>query len=191
MCMQHLLLMMIVSSVSLICMDQKTSPAVQKLDVKKLFWALKYNKIHEVKYFLFDGMNVNVTFNYMDTERATIFKKVTPLIVASLYGSLSTVKLLLKHPDIKIYQRDAMYGDTALIWAARCGQANVVRQLLDAGANPFLKNKRQWTARKEAQRSLLHTYAASYKTNFDQIIADLTMSESIIKKELASKKLTQ
>src|SRR5579872_2146588 len=186
MLMQRLLMMIAISFTCLVSMDiQKTS-----VDVRRLFWALKYDKSHEVKYFLFDGMDVNFRFTY-GIQGRMLYKEVTLLIVASLFGSITTVKLLLKQPDIKIYDRDHRYGDTALIWAARCGQDKVVRALIDAGANPFLKNKRQSSALQEAKKSLLNTYGLGYRENFDTIISDLEMARQIQCKEKSyRKKLT-
>jgi ankyrin repeat protein len=188
MLMQRLLMMIAISFTCLVSMDiQKTS-----IDVRRLFWALKYDKSHEVNYLLSDKMDVNFKFTYIDRQASTLFKKVTPLIVASLFGSITTVKLLLKRPGIKTYERDHKYGDTALIWASRCGRDKVVRALIDAGANPFLKNKRQLSALQEAKKSLLNTYALGYSQNFETIIRDLEMARQIQRKEKSDiKKLTQ
>jgi ankyrin repeat protein len=59
----------------------------------------------------------------------------TPLMTASRVGSLATVKTLIE-AGAKIDSKDERRGQTAVMWAAAEGQADVVQELIRAGANP-------------------------------------------------------
>ena len=64
------------------------------------------------------------------------------MITAARHGSYENVERYLKsgvHPDIT-YDVDEYEGWTALQWAAYCGKHDVVRLLLEHGANPTLVN---------------------------------------------------
>ena len=68
--------------------------------------------------------------------RNTIF--FTPLMVASFYGYVEIVACLLTHGRIPLDAVDSLGGATALYWAADKGHAEVVRLLLQAGADPTI-----------------------------------------------------
>src|SRR5215212_3929980 len=58
----------------------------------------------------------------------------TPLMTASRTGSLATVKLLIAH-RANVDSKDERRGQTALMWAAAEGHADVVQALIDADAD--------------------------------------------------------
>ena len=58
----------------------------------------------------------------------------TPLHFAARRGNDEIVKVLLKHPKVKIDVRDS-YGKTALHMACSEGQSSVCKLLLDKGAD--------------------------------------------------------
>jgi len=58
----------------------------------------------------------------------------TPLMTAARSGSLVAVKTLLAH-GAKVDAKDDARGQTALMWAAAEGHADVVQALIDAGAD--------------------------------------------------------
>ena len=65
----------------------------------------------------------------------------TPLMTASHKGSLKIVELLLKNPKIKINAR-SKNGKTALFFAAAAGHTKIVTKLINHGANPKIKEKK-------------------------------------------------
>ena len=58
----------------------------------------------------------------------------TPLMTAARTGSLATVKLLIAH-RANVDSKDERRGQTALMWAAAEGHADVVQALIDADAD--------------------------------------------------------
>ena len=68
--------------------------------------------------------------------------RVTPLIIACKRGYLSMVKTLLKSRRLQINYTD-LEGATALWHAAAQGYPDIVRALLDRGANPRMSNVRK------------------------------------------------
>lgn len=72
------------------------------------------------------------------------------LIIAAMAGDVPTIELLLKH-GAKLEYQENRAGATALIMAASENQAEAVKALLNAGANPNAKTKRGETALKVAQ----------------------------------------
>jgi len=149
---------------------------------QQFFLALKKNKTEDVKFYLAEGMNVNIQLSYCN------FKGVTPVMVTALYNCNRTLELLLKQPGVLVDLRDKQWGDTALIMAARAGHYEVVHKLLDAGANRFLKNKKQWTAYKEAYRSPFYLYAPGYREDFEKVILDLEIARQVQYKEKSERK---
>jgi ankyrin repeat protein len=87
----------------------------------------------------------------------------TPLMTAARTGTLAAVKALLSHGAL-VDGKDEARGQTALMWAAAEGQADVVRTLVEAGADvrsrlpsgftPFLFAVRQ--GHLDVVRDLLH-----------------------------------
>lgn len=68
-----------------------------------------------------------------------------PLTAAAFKQNVGIVRGLLAHPKIEVDRRDND-GYTALMWAASKGHEDMVNLLLEAGADPKLKNKRGETA---------------------------------------------
>jgi len=80
-----------------------------------------------IKYLIKHGCNPNlISISYE-----------TPLHIAACYSSVNVVKYLLAIPDINIDALDTDNG-TALINAAMCGIIEIVKCLLDYGANKEL-----------------------------------------------------
>lgn len=89
----------------------------------------------------------------------------TPLRLAVSYRNLEAVTILLNHPDIKIDDAD-LHGDTALIFAARMGNLEIVKMLLDHGANKNIKNQTGYNAADEAEafgRQEIYEFIAAYQ----------------------------
>jgi ankyrin repeat protein len=64
----------------------------------------------------------------------------TQLMMASQVGVVPVVQDLLRH-GARVDEREAAYGQTALMYAARAGHAGVVAALLAAGASPNVATK--------------------------------------------------
>jgi ankyrin repeat protein len=56
-------------------------------------------------------------------------------MVASMKGYTDTVKEIITHKNVNVNAKD-YYGNTALIYAAKDGYADIVKILISAGANP-------------------------------------------------------
>lgn len=63
-----------------------------------------------------------------------------PLTSAAYRGSKRSIYILLKHPDIDVNKRD-IDGQTALLVAAKRGYGDIVEILLEAGADPTIKDR--------------------------------------------------
>jgi len=74
-------------------------------------------------------------------------ESVATFIKAARYGQADVVKA---HLDKKMVAETDYLGNTALITAAGGGHADIVKMLLDAGANPNAANKKKRTALMEA-----------------------------------------
>lgn len=83
-----------------------------------------------VEFLLSKGADVNA-WSYLGT----------PLHQAAHYGHAPVAKILLKHKDINIHQKDGR-GYTALYWAAHYEHLEVTRALLIAGAE--IDNPKHW-----------------------------------------------
>lgn len=82
--------------------------------------------------------NLNFLIEYKDLS---FDKKMSPLILASYLGRIECVKLMLENPylDIDISTEDSGY--TSLCVACLTGNYEVVKILLDGGAETNLPNK--------------------------------------------------
>ncbi|CAH3168725.1 unnamed protein product [Pocillopora meandrina] len=110
--------------------------------VTPLTVAVKHNHVEVVKYLLQKGADISLT---------TESKKRNALHIASQYGSVEAMEMLLSY-DLRPDSRDGE-GNTPLACAAACGQIEAVNCLLKHGADPLLKGKDGW--------SLLHFAAQS------------------------------
>ena len=73
------------------------------------------------------------------------------LHLSSMYGKLDIVRFCVEEKGLNVDIRDR-HGDTALYWAAREGQLQVLQHLLSSGADVNMKNKFGKTALHEAAR---------------------------------------
>jgi ankyrin repeat protein len=70
------------------------------------------------------------------------FERKTPLVAASENGHVETVRLLLGHSSGKAtIDHRSVRGETALWWACFAGRGEVVRVLLQSGADPTTAHK--------------------------------------------------
>jgi hypothetical protein len=102
--------------------------------------------------------------------------------VAALSGCASTEERLMQAADAgssdsvqralrqgaQIDAKDENDGTTALIGAAINDNIDVVKVLIAHGANPFLKDDRNKTAREEANGSETRALLAAYETRYAQ-----------------------
>ena len=91
----------------------------------------------------------------------------TPLIVAAASGSVLVVKELLRHRsaaelsiNVSTYREDI---DTAIGYAASYGFVEIARVLLDAGADPSVKNRKGMDAMDLARTPTPHMRSEQYK----------------------------
>lgn len=76
---------------------------------------------------------------------------VTPLFNASFYEDLELIKMLIDH-GFPVNAQDHVNQETALMLAASENRLDTVKVLLEAGADPFLKNSSGQTALSVAQK---------------------------------------
>ena len=88
------------------------------------------------------GVDPNATNDYSNA-----------LSSAAYQGNREVVELLLAQPRIKVDAPD-VDGYTALMWAAEHGDRDIVDSLLQAGADPSLKNRRGQTAEALADQGI-------------------------------------
>ena len=69
----------------------------------------------------------------------------TPLMTGSLTGNVEVVKLLLAH-SANVNAQEATRGQTALMWAVAKNHPDVVRALIDGGADVKARSKNRFTA---------------------------------------------
>lgn len=93
-----------------------------------------------VKVLLSAGVDPNATNRYSNALSSAAYR-----------GNCGVVALLLAQPGIKADAPDAD-GSTALMWAAKHGDLDIVNLLVKAGANPSLKNNRGETAEALAEQ---------------------------------------
>ena len=110
--------------------------------VTPLIIAAMKNHVEVMKYLLQKGADISLT---------TGSKKGNALHIASQYGSVAAIEMLLSY-DLRPDSRDRE-GNTPLVYAAGCGQIEAVNCLLKHGADPFLRGEHGW--------SLLHFAAQS------------------------------
>jgi len=99
-----------------------------------LMQACRMGLTETARQLLLSGADINLTNN--DGNNA--------LWLACFSGDLATINLLIEN-NIEINNKNVT-GATALIYASSAGKAEVVKQLLDAGANPFIRTQDDFTA---------------------------------------------
>eukprot|EP00466_Bigelowiella_natans_P008977 jgi/Bigna1/72961/fgenesh1_pg.22_\ len=88
-----------------------------------------------IKKALSRGANVNCAVGH---------EKFTPLMLAVRAGNLSAVKLLVEHGNADLRKRDKNEM-TALLWAARMGRAEIMKYLINQGADPNVIDRSEMT----------------------------------------------
>jgi len=88
-----------------------------------------------IKKALSRGANVNCAVGH---------EKFTPLMLAVRAGNLSAVKLLVEHGNADLRKRDKNEM-IALLWAARMGRAEIMKYLINQGADPNVIDRSEMT----------------------------------------------
>ncbi|XP_063687914.1 histone-lysine N-methyltransferase EHMT2-like isoform X2 [Bolinopsis microptera] len=109
-----------------------TLEAMDKELQTPLFYAIKHNKSQCLRFLLTQGVNVNAR----DTNARTA------LHYACELGNLLCIDMLLTDNRIKVNTQD-MDGWTALMWACEYKFVDVVKSLLEKGADPHLRDREQ------------------------------------------------
>lgn len=99
-------------------------------------YATNYNQPLIVKELLLSGADPDLP----DKDRG-----MTALINAAYKGYDEIIETLLPYVNI-IDQRDLVFGHTALMEAARSGELNIIKRLIQSGASLHLKNNNGLTA---------------------------------------------
>ena len=110
-----------------------------------LFDALERGDLAAVERLLAEGADVDMRDPRLPEPFAA-----PPLVVAACRGDTAMVRSLLAH-GADVDARDGA-GGTALIWACDGGDLECARLLLDAGADPRLRNRDGYTARDRTPR---------------------------------------
>jgi hypothetical protein len=131
--------------------------------IDQLFTALSHGRLDETKQLISVGIPVNLVrvrpvvawagLSSQDSRKPAYQGKITPLMQAIMSGNPALVALILQNgADPNVYgiiegtlinykgepEASGMWETSALILAAELGDPRIVKQLLDAGANPGL-----------------------------------------------------
>ena len=110
---------------------------------QKLYNAAYSGNVEELKVLLSENKGNKAVLNYRNEERYGR----TPLVIASYYNRIESVKLLLSTPGVDI-NASSDYGATALHFAAHRGHLEVVQLLLTNGAKVnALATGGKWTGK--------------------------------------------
>lgn len=90
--------------------------------------------------FLLQAPEINVNYKIPTAYFAT-----SSLMQAAFHNDEEIVKILLATPDININDQDK-WGNTALMFAVSADHKNIIKLLLDAGADSSIKNRNGETA---------------------------------------------
>ena len=105
-------------------------------DVTPLWLACTNRNSHVVEQLLKAGANPNATLPTAETV----------LMRAAHTGSADVVNLLLEERGVNVNARETTLGQTALMWAAAEGHAEVVRALIGHGADVHARSTARYTA---------------------------------------------
>jgi ankyrin repeat protein len=87
-----------------------------------------------------DAINLNLINRNSDT----------PLSVATQYHNIDAIKILLTSPFLDVNVAAPYTGQTALMTAAQMGNMEIVKLLMEHGANKEIRNTSKYTAAEEA-----------------------------------------
>jgi ankyrin repeat protein len=118
---------------------------------------------------------IKLLLDYKADPNITDDHSITPLMVASLDGHINNIITLLHSKKIKIDAKD-FQGDTALMYASSLGHLNVIKVLLEAGANPLLKNNKGQTALDIAKKGN-HTHTVRFLEKYIALMPFVTAAQ--------------
>lgn len=118
---------------------------------ERLFWAARAGREWEIRLLLAAGAGHSV-YQSLGGDCA--------IHVASYKGHVSVLKLLLQAGANK--NKIGMLHQTPLLWATNLGRTDVVRALLDVGADKAVKDSRGKTALDIARENKLYASGADY-----------------------------
>ena len=98
-----------------------------------------------------------------DVNKGVPRRTTRALSIASMFCFPAVASLLLSCGAVVDFQEPAAYNQTALIMASSDGCVDVVRVLLSAGANPYIKTANGFTALDMAQHSKHHSVSLLLK----------------------------
>ena len=98
-----------------------------------LFHLIYQNDIENIKVYKYTSKNLNYLEHYPEID-VEIDTKITPLILACYLGRLDILKLLLESKTIDIDMASEESGHTALSCSIITGNYEILRILLEAGA---------------------------------------------------------
>lgn len=135
------------------------APVVEKQRSQNIYYD-KLEKIREC------AQTPGFDINALDKKKNT-FLILTTAINARNPAKEAIINELLSHPNIDIDHQN-IYGNTALIFASTFGEIEIVKKLVERGANPFIKNLHQATARDWAANPEIKYHLRSYEVFYAQ-----------------------
>lgn len=136
--------------INLIVLRGETNPQIDlesknksvPITKEQLVTSAEYGKIEEVKFLLKSGIDPNFGIGEQSTS---------PLIAATIMGHLSVVKLLVKSGANVNGKYSDHYIATPIWYAANNGDFEIVKYLLDNGADPTVEDRNGWTPLRQAK----------------------------------------
>jgi len=145
----------------------------QESQKAQLMLAAQDGDLPTIQALIFNGANVNATDN----------DGWTPLMFAALNGHLQTVQALLSAPDIDVNTQH-IYGHTALDQARFCLHDDVMKTLLENGANinlacELVKAINNFSDKKRVKSlEMLMNYLAQRQTDVGDLLSEATWASA-------------